>query len=47
VAAKIVIEEWCRLCNEVRHVPSLEKMAPKAYAGLIGNNLNQRATLKN
>jgi len=36
-----------RLYNEVRPHSSLGKMTPKAYAGMIGNNLNQGATLKN
>ena len=47
VEAKVVIEDWRRLYNEVRPHSSLGKMTPKAYAGMIGNNLNQGATLKN
>jgi putative transposase len=47
VEAKVVIEDWRRLYNEVRPHSSLGKMTPKAYAKMIGNNLNQGATLKN
>lgn len=47
VEAKVVIEDWRRLYNEVRPHSSLGKMTPKAYARMIGNNLNQGATLKN
>ena len=35
------------LCNEVQPRSSPGKMTPKAYAGMIGNNLDQGATLKN
>lgn len=47
VEAKVVIEDWRRLYNEVRPHSSLGKMTPKAYVEMIGNNLNQGATLKN
>ena len=47
VEAKVVIEDWRRLYNEVRPHSSLGKMTPKAYAGMFENNLNQGATLKN
>jgi len=47
VEAKVVIEDWRRLYNEVRPHSSLVKMTLKSYAGMIGNNLNQGATLKN
>ena len=47
IEAKVVIEEWRKLYNEVRPHSSLGKMSPKAYVGRIGSNLNQGASLKN
>lgn len=47
VEAKVVSEDWRKQYSEVRLHSSLGKMIPKAYAGMIGNNLDQGATLKN
>ena len=47
VEAKVVSEDWRKQYSEVRPYSSLGKMTPKAYAGMIGNNLNRGATLKN
>jgi putative transposase len=47
VEAKVVIEGWRKLYNEVRPHSSLGKMTPDAFAQMIGNNENQGATLKN
>ncbi|WP_419714892.1 integrase core domain-containing protein [Fundidesulfovibrio soli] len=42
----MVIEDWRKQHNEVRSHSSLGRMTPKTFAGMIGNNLNQGATLK-
>ncbi len=47
VEAKVVIEDWRRLYNEVRPHSSLGKMTPSAFAAMNCNNLNRRAALKN
>ena len=47
VEAKVVIEEWRKLYNEVRPHSSLGKMTPGAYARMVGNTSTQGATLKN
>jgi len=47
IEAKVVIEDWRRTYNEVRPHSSLGKMTPMAFAQMVGNNLNQGATLKN
>jgi putative transposase len=47
VEAKVVIEEWRRHYNGVRPHSSLGNMTPEAYGQMIGNNMNQGATLKN
>lgn len=45
--AKVVIEGWRRIYNEVRPHSSLGKMTPGAYARMVGNTSTQGATLKN
>ena len=47
VEAKVVIEDWRKLYNEVRPHSSLGKMTPGAYARMVGNTSTQGATLKN
>lgn len=47
VEAKVVIENWRKLYNEVRPHSSLGKMTPGAYARMVGNTSTQGATLKN
>ena len=45
--AKVVIENWRKLYNEVRPHSSLGKMTPGAYARMVDNTSTQGATLKN